>query len=467
MAIRIVRSQGVTSSTRRGPVAFAWVMVAWAVMAALALATTPVEAQETTVPPATAAPPDTEPSETTTTTVPSEPTVTVPSTDLTEDGQPTGPVDTLTNVDGEVIDLSEDLGFGEEDSSDVPPDVDVTVPPPTDGLYGGQGEYQPDTVLVSNVNDARDKLRISEEAHVSAIALVRAIRLRLKELDLEIEALDVRTRANLERLAEAELRLRARALSAFVRGGSESLVGAVEAAEALDFQAQQTIVDIVFEDDAQMIATYQGLREQLGEEALGLFDRTRVLTEAEAGAEREVALRLIDIEQAQRELEAFEAGSQIYISGVVFPIVWPYELPLIDSWGFPRMPGTPDAHWHEGIDIFAPTGTPLVATERGVVTRIGTGRLGGLRLWLRGESGTDWYYAHLSAFAQGLTEGEVVDAGTVIGYVGATGNAVGTPPHLHIQVHPNGGEPVNPYPLLSVVSDRDRYLAQSSQDQTD
>ena len=125
------------------------------------------------------------------------------------------------------------------------------------------------------------------------------------------------------------------------------------------------------------------------------------------------------------------------------------------------MTGTADAHWHEGIDLFAPAGTPLLATERGIVTKIGSGRLGGLRLWLRGESGTDWYYAHLSGFAPKLSEGQVVEAGDVLGYVGTTGNAVGTPPHLHMQVHPNGGDPVNPYPLLKVVSDRELAILEA------
>ncbi|MDH3294603.1 MAG: peptidoglycan DD-metalloendopeptidase family protein, partial [Acidimicrobiia bacterium] len=159
--------------------------------------------------------------------------------------------------------------------------------------------------------------------------------------------------------------------------------------------------------------------------------------------------------QAKIELEAFKAGSEIYIDGVIFPIAGPYSVPLINSFGFPRMPGTPDAHSHQGIDIFAPRGTPLVAAERGVIGRVGNGRLGGLKFWLRGESGADWYYAHLDGFAPGLHNGQVVEAGELLGYVGNTGNAVGTPPHLHLEIHPGGGAAVNPYPLLKVVSDLD------------
>ncbi|MGI9599102.1 MAG: M23 family metallopeptidase, partial [Acidimicrobiales bacterium] len=110
---------------------------------------------------------------------------------------------------------------------------------------------------------------------------------------------------------------------------------------------------------------------------------------------------------------------------------------------------------HEGIDLFAAQGTPLVATERGVITKVGVGRLGGLKFWLKGESGSEWYYAHLDSFAPGLADGIVVEAGQLVGFVGNTGNAIGTPPHLHMQLHPNGGQPVNPYPLLKIVSDID------------
>ena len=85
-----------------------------------------------------------------------------------------------------------------------------------------------------------------------------------------------------------------------------------------------------------------------------------------------------------------------------------------------------------------------MATEDGYINSIGVGDLGGLKFWLDGESGTRWYYAHLSAFAEDLEDGQFVTAGQVVGYVGHSGNAVGTPDHLHMQVHPEGGRPINP-----------------------
>lgn len=426
----------------------------------------PVTEPPTTQPPTTAPSTTGEPSTTQPSTT--EPSTTEPPADggttttILGDGTTDGTGGPLLDEDGNPIIDVHDPALHEEKIDEGPPDVDVTVPPPDeDGLYEGQGGYQAEQVLISSVRDARAKLQAAEDDHVTSVSVVKSLRLRLKRLEQEREDLDIETQGNLQALTEAEQRLRARALSTFVRGGTMSIGDAVNPDSALAYLAQQTIADVVFEDDDALIAAYLETRDRIDQDALSLFDRTRVIVEALGDAELDVEGYVGDMEQAARELEAFEAGSQIYIKGVVFPIQWPYDVPLIDSWGFPRMTGTADSHWHEGIDIFAPAGTPLLATERGVVTRIGSGRLGGLRLWLRGESGTDWYYAHLSGFAEGLSEGQVVEVGEIIGYVGNTGNAVGTPPHLHMQVHPNGGEPVNPYPLLKVVSDRELWEAEN------
>lgn len=110
-----------------------------------------------------------------------------------------------------------------------------------------------------------------------------------------------------------------------------------------------------------------------------------------------------------------------------------------NDWGFPRSGG----RFHEGNDLFAPRGTPVLAPVSGVV-HAETGTIGGLQFRLLGDDGTTYIGSHLDAF--GAT-GRVT-AGTVIGYVGDSGNARGAPPMLHFEIHPAGSGPVNPYPTL-------------------
>ncbi len=104
---------------------------------------------------------------------------------------------------------------------------------------------------------------------------------------------------------------------------------------------------------------------------------------------------------------------------------------------------------HQGVDIMAPADTPVLAVERGVLFDVGTSELGGVKLWLLGESGTSYYYAHLSGYDDVVSEGALVEAGTPLGGVGTTGNAASTPPHLHFEVHPDAGAAVNPTSLVS------------------
>lgn len=126
-------------------------------------------------------------------------------------------------------------------------------------------------------------------------------------------------------------------------------------------------------------------------------------------------------------------------SGMVCPVAGPRS--FADTWGAPRSGGRS----HEGVDMMAPGGTPLVAVESGSAT-FKTNRLGGNAVWITGASGTKYYYAHLSAW-EGSSRS--VSQGEVIGYVGATGNT--SVNHLHFEVHPFGGRAVNPYPYVRAV----------------
>jgi murein DD-endopeptidase MepM/ murein hydrolase activator NlpD len=107
-----------------------------------------------------------------------------------------------------------------------------------------------------------------------------------------------------------------------------------------------------------------------------------------------------------------------------------------------------DTIFHQGSDLFAPEGSPLVAVQAGVLHNVGWNRLGGWRLWIEDVNHTWFYYAHLSAFAPIAVEGAHVNAGDVVGFMGHTGDAVGGPSHLHFEIHPGGQWSVPPYDYL-------------------
>lgn len=116
-----------------------------------------------------------------------------------------------------------------------------------------------------------------------------------------------------------------------------------------------------------------------------------------------------------------------------------------DSWGEPRSGG----RGHTGVDMMAAPGTPLVAIEGGTIYSPGWHYAGGLGLYILGGSGDTWYYAHLSAYVDGLSGGMRVEAGQRVGYVGSTGNAA--VPHLHLGWQPGGGAYSNPYPVVAEI----------------
>jgi murein DD-endopeptidase MepM/ murein hydrolase activator NlpD len=118
-----------------------------------------------------------------------------------------------------------------------------------------------------------------------------------------------------------------------------------------------------------------------------------------------------------------------------------------DTWGAPRSGG----RRHKGVDMFAPMGTPVYAMTNGVIARHSSSRLGGIGLYLRGDDGNEYYYAHLQRILPGYGPGRRVEAGELIATNGDTGNARGGSPHVHFEVHPGGGRPVNPYPFTAAA----------------
>ena len=115
-----------------------------------------------------------------------------------------------------------------------------------------------------------------------------------------------------------------------------------------------------------------------------------------------------------------------------------------DTWCAARSEGRS----HEGVDIFAPEGTAVYSATAGYVEWIGPYGIGGNTITVVGAGRVRYYYAHLSGYADDLVNGQAVTTETLLGYVGSTGNASTTPPHLHLGVYTGFWDAENPYPLL-------------------
>ena len=137
---------------------------------------------------------------------------------------------------------------------------------------------------------------------------------------------------------------------------------------------------------------------------------------------------------------AAPGGPSVIGSG---PWICPVQGPraFTNDWGQPRSGG----RRHQGTDILSPRGTPIVANVSGTVSAHNSG-LGGISYYLRGDDGNTYFGTHLDRLSGASGR---VPAGTVIGYNGNSGNARGGPTHLHFEIHPGGGGPVNPYPTVA------------------
>lgn len=139
----------------------------------------------------------------------------------------------------------------------------------------------------------------------------------------------------------------------------------------------------------------------------------------------------------------------------VFPVAG--ENSYFDDYGAARHQGS-----HEGIDIMADRGTPVVAVDDGSISKLARAEtgLGGIYVWLKRADGVQYYYAHLNSVAEGLDVGTGVGVGQVIGTVGNTGDARHASPHLHFEIR-SGWSPTNPYPHLVAVDPAARTSARA------
>jgi murein DD-endopeptidase MepM/ murein hydrolase activator NlpD len=341
------------------------------------------------------------------------------------------------------------------------------VPPPLDWLSAAKTNG----LSITAKHGALEQLGAGRAAVVRAGRAVRGARAHLSRV--RNETAHARSRiARLERLRAAALgRERERAVRAYIDGEDAVLISDLFSAASINDQASRAI----YADAAQGVdaATIDALDAELRREN-GIV---AALREDEERASHTVDGANSRLDEASKNLLVLTAvADDASHGGRVFPVDGPFELD--DSWGAFRADLAVDthSHGHDATDIMAPLGTPVVAIESGTLDRVGWNALGGWRLWIKGVSGTDYYYAHMSAYAPGLAEGTPVLAGQYLGRVGNTGNAAGGPTHLHLEVHlpdppatavvpgkapavavpvpvPAGdGIVVNPYPLLCLLA---------------
>ena len=353
----------------------------------------------------------------------------------------------------------------------VPTDnpAEATEAPPTDPVVVPEPEVPPPpdpaAPVLQQVTGAtlavlRRSVRQAAEARAVATRQVETLTTEVAELEVRLAQLEADEQAAVARLQHARELVRRRAVASYVGNPSSQLNLVLESEDFNQLGRRLGLLGAVARADKARIQEYDAARNAVGAELAevvsGLDQRRASLTVAQgvlAGASSTLKAKEI-------MFEATKTGGELFARGFAFPVGGPHT--FADTFGAPRMTGTVYEHLHEGTDIFAAYGTPLVACERGVVTRVGSDTLGGTKLWLVGASGTRYYYAHLSSFAEGVAEGMVVSPGDVVGYVGNTGNALTTPPHLHFEVHPGGGPAVNPFPLLKIVDDVAKRMAASS-----
>lgn len=329
--------------------------------------------------------------------------------------------------------------------------------------------------------DAADRAAAEAKAALAELVAVNdqldAALAEYHVLEAEMEALTWKITQLTDRVKDYEgevrdLKTRAEELvaGAYMSGGTDLVQMALEVDSIQDLLAGQVLLDRAADNDLVSVTRLDAVRREMNRLKDDLdVDQLRVL-QLRAAAEANVIV-LDDLQReaaraynkakdkASAELAKYVAAKKAReiaeaakkrgsAAGLPSGATSGFQCPVpsgrfINDWGFARSGG----RTHKGTDIFAGRGTKVFAPDSGRVS-LRTNELGGIVVWLTGDAGVSYYIAHLDGYPSGLATGQRVGKGQVVGYVGNTGNARGTSPHVHFQMHPGGGAPVNPFPTL-------------------
>lgn len=305
-----------------------------------------------------------------------------------------------------------------------------------------------DKASIAELKEGLDRL---QEQLDESVARVEALRSRENELLFEVGLVELEIRDLEAEKTVVEERVIAAARRLYMAGSTDSLEVLLSAQSFADLESQYETLAYLAERDRIAFADLARAEQRLLDLQDELTVRAETLTQTRSQLDEESDLLEARFAEATAEYDklkeklAAAAGGvapEINADGMTCPVAAPNS--FIDSWGFPRSGG----RTHEGTDIMAAMGAPAVAITDGRITYEGYGSLSGNWLILTGDDGHEYMYMHNT---ENLVSSGRVRAGEQIATVGDTGNAAGTPPHVHFEYHPGGGGPVNPYPLLLKV----------------
>lgn len=280
------------------------------------------------------------------------------------------------------------------------------------------------------------------------------LRAQIRETSEQHEALVARQRTFDRQAGDAQSELASRVRRSYMLRNADPVLTVLSATDASDVVEQSRVLGLLAEGSRAHLerASSAAVRNQAAaEQAAQVGEQLDEMQQEYSAVKDRTEQLLAEAKKQEAKLSAKVAlqraangsGCPLPPGSVSGGLACPVDQPrsFTDSWGAPRSGGRS----HVGVDILAPMRTPIRAYENGTISRMHSNSLGGISLYLQGNSGNEYYYTHLSGYATGIAVGQSVDVGQHIAFIGDTGNAAGIP-HLHWEVRPGGAGNVNPYP---------------------